>query len=346
MRGSLSKAEGGIVAADRITITEVAKLANTSTATVSHYLNGKFEKMSASTRESIRRTIEQTGYVPGIQARSLAGKPTGIIAVLILDNTNLWAGQICSGIEGVATSAGFQTVVCNSNFSATREKSYVEKMLSLGVDGFIIQPTTHFRDINMRITSAGKPVVFYDCDTFDFRTSWVKSNLYNGMYAAITECIDRGYERFVFAGSNVDNRSRQERFSGFSDAVSARDLTYETVTIGHVAPSADELAKWFMLHLNTARRTLVCVPNQWALDRVYQALMRQRQLVPDRVGLLGMNNANWAHLTSPSISTIVEPVYEEGVLACQMLLDMMSERTASARQEILDCTTRWLETTR
>jgi len=74
--------------------------------------------------------------------------------------------------------------------------------------------------------------------------------------------------------------------------------------------------------------------------------MRQRQLVPDRVGLLGMNNANWAHLTSPSISTIVEPVYEEGVLACQMLLDMMSERTASARQEILDCTTRWLETTR
>ena len=35
-----------------------------------------------------------------------------------------------------------------------------------------------------------------------------------------------------------------------------------------------------------------------------------------------MNNADWAHLTSPSISTVVEPVHEEGVLACQMLLDM------------------------
>ena len=85
------------MAAGRVTITDIAKLANTSTATVSHYLNDKFDKMSPATRESIRRAIEQTGYVPGVQARSLAGKPTGIIAVLILNNTNIWAGQICSG---------------------------------------------------------------------------------------------------------------------------------------------------------------------------------------------------------------------------------------------------------
>ena len=102
------------MAAGRVTITDIAKLANTSTATVSHYLNDKFDKMSPATRESIRRAIEQTGYVPGVQARSLAGKPTGIIAVLILNNTNIWAGQICSGIEGVATAAGYQTVICNS----------------------------------------------------------------------------------------------------------------------------------------------------------------------------------------------------------------------------------------
>lgn len=334
------------MAAGRVTITDIAKLANTSTATVSHYLNDRFDKMSPATRESIRRAIEQTGYVPGVQARSLAGKPTGIIAVLILNNTNIWAGQICSGIEGVATAAGYQTVICNSNFDALREKTYVEKMLSLGVDGFIIQPTTHFRDINMRITRAGKPVVFYDCNTFDFRTSWVKSNLYDGMYSAITECIDRGYDHFICACGNMDGRSRQERFSGFADAVSARDLEYETLALEHEGPGADELAEWFRLHLNTARRTLVCVPNQWALERVYQALMHQRQLVPDRVGILGMNNADWAHLTTPSISTIVEPVHEEGALACQMLLDMMSDDTAKPRQEILDCETQWRETTR
>lgn len=108
------------MAAGRVTITDIAKLANTSTATVSHYLNDKFDKMSPATRESIRRAIEQTGYVPGVQARSLAGKPTGIIAVLILNNTNIWAGQICSGIEGVATAAGYQTVICNSNFGLFR----------------------------------------------------------------------------------------------------------------------------------------------------------------------------------------------------------------------------------
>ncbi len=37
---------------------------------------------------------------------------------------------------------------------------YVDKMLSLGVDGFIIQPTANFKAVHDRIRRAGKPVVF------------------------------------------------------------------------------------------------------------------------------------------------------------------------------------------
>lgn len=329
----------------RITITDVAQLAGTSAATVSNYLNGHFEKMSPATRETIRRAIERTGYVPGIRARSLAGSSSGIIAVLILNSANIWAGQVFIGIEEVAAPVGYQTVVCNSNFDQAREQAYVEKMLSLGVDGFIVQPTSNFRAIHERITRAGKPVVLYDCSTFSFDTSWIKTNLYDSTYGAMLTCADRGYEHFVLVGSEPDLRTRQEREQGFIDAVASRGLTYETLRIDHDGPGTDELAAWFRLNLITSRRTLVFVPHQWALERVYRALMEQPQLIPDGVGLLGMNNADWACLTTPRISTIVEPVREEGALACRMLLDLLADPAARPRQEILSCQVSWLDTT-
>lgn len=330
----------------RVTITEVAERAGTSIATVSNYLNGRHGKMSESTREAIRRVIEETGYVPGVQARSLAGKPTGIIAVLILDNTNLWAGHVLRGIEKVAASVGYQTVVCNSNFDTERERRYIEKALSVNAEGFIVQPTTNFRSIQERITMAGKPVVFYDTDPFTFGTSWVKANLYDGVYSAITECARRGYEEFVIAGSSPNsNRTRYERQAGFTDALSAQGLSWRELLVEQASPSDTMLADWFRLNLHTARRTLVFVPNQWALGRIYRALMTQPQLIPEKVGLLGLNNAEWAGLTTPSISTIVEPVEEVGRKACSMLFEKINDPDAAPRHEMLACETRWGGTT-
>ena len=336
---------------ERVTINEVADLAETSIATVSNYLNDKHGKMSARTRENIRRVIEETGYVPGVQARCLAGKPTKLIAVLILDNTNLWAGQVARGIEAVATAAGYQTVLCNSNFDPEREHDYLEKMLSLGVDGFIVQPTTNFREVQERITKAGRPIVFYDCNPFTLATSWVKSNLYEGIYTAISKCVERGYEEFVIAGSTpaasyARTHTRAERQQAFLDALMAKGIPWQELQMEQNSPSDAGLAEWFRLKLHPARRTLVFVPNQWALERVYRALMEQPQLIPEKVGLLGLNNANWARLTTPSISTIVEPVEEVGRKACSLLLEKLDDATAAPHQELLPCEVQWRETTR
>lgn len=329
----------------RPTIDDIARITGTSTATVSHFLNGKLNRMSAETAESIRRAIEATGYVPRIQAQSLAGKPAHIIVVLILDNTNLWAGQIAAGVEGVATSAGYQTVFCNTSFDPERERSYVEKMLSLGADGFIVQPTTRFRALKERIARTGRPVVFFDADTYDLGSSWAKSNRYDGVYTAVSRCVEMGYRHFVYAGDRPDTRSRQERYQGFVDAVETAGLSHELLELTHGGPDADGLTRWFSGHLVPSRRTLVFVPSQWALPATYKALMADPGSVPGRVGLLGMNNEDWTDLTTPTVSTVIEPVRELGKTVCGMLVRQLGEPDAAPTQRVLDCSVRWGGTT-
>lgn len=140
--------------AGRVTIVDVAKLAGTSTASVSYFLNGKLEKLGKPTQDRIAAAIRETGYVPNAQAQALSGKPTHVLGQIILDNTNLWAGQIQSGVESAAREAGYQIVVCGTNFDRETEQSCVEKLLSLGVDGFIIQPTSTPRALSSSLARA------------------------------------------------------------------------------------------------------------------------------------------------------------------------------------------------
>jgi LacI family transcriptional regulator, kdg operon repressor len=333
----------------RVTIVDVAKLAGTSTASVSYYLNGKLEKLGEPTQKRIAAAIRETGYVPNAQAQALSGKQTHVIGLILLDNTNLWAGQIQGGVESIAREAGFQTVVCGTDFNRENEHACVEKLLSLGVDGFIIQPTSNFKAVHERISRAGRPVVFFDCDTFDLSTSWVKANLYEGVYNAISTCVERGYDRFISVAApnngRTQLRTRLERQSAFADALSARGLDYDEIEVTHASPTVDELYERFKYAISPAHRTLIFAQNQWCLSRVFQALEQSRHLMPERIGLLGLNCSEWAPLTTPSISTVIEPVRQMGRLSCQMLIEQLEDEDAKPRQEILSCRTRWLDST-
>ena len=73
---------------NKITINDIASLANVSKTTVSFYLNGKYEKMSEETRQRIEKVISENNYQPSSIARSLNFKKTNLLGVIIGDITN------------------------------------------------------------------------------------------------------------------------------------------------------------------------------------------------------------------------------------------------------------------
>ena len=338
--------EGVAVAKQRVTIADVAREAGTSTASVSYYLNDKREKLSEKTQNKIARVIKELGYVPNAQAQTLTGKQTHVIAIIILDNTNKWAGLVLNGMEQVMLPAGYQTVVCTSSFNPETELMYVDKMLSLGVDGFIIQPTANFKAVHDRIRRAGKPVVFFDAAIYSPGTSWIKTNLYDGVYNATQALLDAGYEDFFSIAANMtEMRTRMERFQGYAEALAANGQLYKAIPIDHNKPSINELTEYFKFKFNPAKRTLIFVQNQWALPRVYKALQPMAHLLPQQIGLLGLNCEDWTNLTTPTVSTIIEPVDQEGREAAEMLLALLDGSSEPGEQRILECKLNWLDST-
>ena len=122
-------------------------------------------------------------------------------------------------------------------------------------------------------------------------------------------------------------------------------INHKTLTVDSSHLQRSQIAAWLKGHLYPAQRTLIYVPNQWALRDVYLTIIEQGYMIPERIGLLGFNNTDWTDLTQYPISTTIEPVYEEGHLACEMLLHQLKDPETPPVQKVLPCTVRWLSST-
>ena len=335
----------GLAMKEKITIRDIAERAGTSKTTVSFFLNGKTDKMSEETKERIAQVIKETNYRPSIAARTLNGQETHLIGVIIGDITNSFANQIVKGIDDFARDNRYQLIVGNSNYKYEYEQGYVNRMLAMGVDGFIIQPSNHFETLIPKIKQENKDVVFIDSQVSMDKEKWVKTNNYEAILNVATDLID-GYDEFLMITANPDVLStRLERTTGFLHALELKGKECKMHIVEDDVTS-EMLRELLFNELRFGVRTLIYVANCFLLPRVYLALKDYRNLMPETIGLIGFDNTEWSNLSSPTVTTIVQPAYDEGYQAAAILIDSLKEIKRQPPNQILKCSVNWNESTK
>lgn len=330
---------------NKITINEIAKLAGVSKTTISFYLNGKTQRISLKTQNRIATIIKQTNFQPNLAARCLNSKSSKLIGVLISDITNTFSNQIVKGIETIASKYNYQVIVGNSEYSYQREENYIEQMLSMGVAGFIVQPTAQFRKLSKKLLKLNKPLVFFDSKLYDLKSNWIKTNNYEATYETIVKCIIKGYESFYLITADPQLIStRLERVSGFIDALADYNFNYKTFILENDRVDFKMLHNFFESTLNVSKKSLVFVPNCWALPDIYLALKQYRNNM-QQIGLIGFDNLEWVNFSSPSITTIIQPAFKEGEEAAKIVIDQIEGKNKLDNQKILNCYVNWNEST-
>src|SRR5690554_6934117 len=126
------------MASKRITIDDVAKLANVHKGTVSRALNTSTEgQVNPDTVKRVKRAARQIGYVPNAVARSLRTNLSMSIGVIIPDLTNPFFPPIVRSIENYLQPRGYTTLLANTDGHDSIEVSAFESLLERRVDGFV-----------------------------------------------------------------------------------------------------------------------------------------------------------------------------------------------------------------
>ena len=81
----------------KVTISDVARLAGVSTATVSHTINTRY--VSGETKEKVYRAIAELGYTPDASARSFRTGKKKIIGFIVPDISNKFFATMIESVE-------------------------------------------------------------------------------------------------------------------------------------------------------------------------------------------------------------------------------------------------------
>jgi DNA-binding LacI/PurR family transcriptional regulator len=141
----------------RPTITDVARRAGVSTATVSRVLNAT-ARVEAETALRVHTAIKTLNYVPHAAARTLASRRTHTLGLLLPEISGAFFQPLLRGVETAASEAGYDLLV-----HTTRSPSAVNTprrtLAEHNTDGLLIfTDSVDARELT-RLSDIGFPVV-------------------------------------------------------------------------------------------------------------------------------------------------------------------------------------------
>ena len=145
----------------KVTISDVAKLAGVSTATVSHTINST-RYVSEETKEKVYQAIAQLGYTPDASARSFRTGKKKTIGFIVPDISNKFFATMIESVENTLSQAGYRLIIANTKENVEREENNL-RLLSAGlVDGLLVASTMEDFQRFDSLIPAGFPVVLVD----------------------------------------------------------------------------------------------------------------------------------------------------------------------------------------
>jgi LacI family transcriptional regulator len=307
------------------TMSDVARVANVSIATVSHVINGT-RFVSAERVERVHAAMQELGYTPDATARSLRVGRTDTIGLVVPDNTNPFFAALARWIEEAGFEAGYTTILANSNERPDREHRYVSALVSKRVDGLILAPSRGDHETLARLlANAGTPVVIVDREAALPRADFVMYDNEGGSHEAARYLIELGHARIAYVAGPADTTSGTERVIGFRRALTEAGLAVSDNPVVeadfHFEGGRDACARL----LGTGGRfTALFAANDLMAAGALRELATRGISVPRDMSLIGFDDAPLAKMLSPALTTIRQPPREMAQTAVSLLLSRVT----------------------
>jgi LacI family transcriptional regulator len=306
------------------TIYDVAQRAKVSAATVSRVVNGR-ATVDPALAARVQQAMRELDYRPNAVARNLRRSRTSLWAVIISDIGNPFFTSLVRGVEDVAQKAGYSVVLCNSDEDPEKEARYIDAALAEQMAGVIISPSGRPAEVD-RLIGSRTPVVAIDRELPGTPVDTVLVDNAQGAQAGTEHLIDAGYRRIACITGPRRLSTAAQRLRGYERALKARGLPLEQGLIRY-ADFREEGGHRAMAALleQSPPPDAVFVGNNLMTIGAVQCLVERAVRMPAEMGVVAFDDIPWAHLVRPSLTTVVQPTYELGRAAAQLLAERLAD---------------------
>jgi LacI family transcriptional regulator len=323
----------------KLTIAEIAKMANVSKATISRVINNKQEGMSKETKAKILKIIDDVGYRPSLLARSMVTSETKSIGLIIPDITNPFYPKLVRGVEDYANSKGYTVYLCNADKSVEKEKDYISAFIERRVDGVILASSSAEKDkTHEGFVNHNIPFVLIDDRSVEGlqATPGVFFDYKEGAYMATKHLISNGNRKIVFiSGPNLITNSLN-RFKGYKKALKEAGIPFDDKLVkygDYSLKSGYELVEELLNE--KINFTAIFAANDLMAIGAMKALKKKSIKIPDDVEVIGFDNTEFSEIIEPALTTIEQPIYEMTLTASKLLIDLITGKKPKKKNFII-----------
>lgn len=294
-----------------MTIKDIAQKAGVSMITVSRVINTP-EKVSAKTRERIQALLEDEGYTRNTAAHNLASNKSGIICIHASRDMAYQDPFFQQFLVGVGT------FLSQANYSI---QIVSEIKPTQFCDGYILSGYNYSDHVLDDAKRTGKPVVMFssyrDPDVDSVDTDNVSS-----AKKIVEFLISKGHRRIAVFLNSVKGTYVNDRFQGYRSALEENGIPLDNGLI-HVVDNSVQggmaAAKWF--DDTKCNATAAFFITDIIAVGFIMGIKGYGYNVPNDVSVVGFDGLGHHLMTSPKITTIVQPVYEISRVLSECLID-------------------------
>jgi LacI family transcriptional regulator len=314
--------------AKEVTIQDIAKKLNLTTATVSRALNNH-PRISEKTKQAVKELAEKLNYRRNRIASSLRSGKTYIIGVVIPSVDVNFFGSVVHGIESLANEYGYNVIIYQTNETEKFEKKGIETFLSTKVDGVLASIAKNTEDFAhfIEVKNSGLPLVFFDRVNDALNIPSVVIDDYKGAYYATEHLIQQGYKRIAHVSGPPHLKIVSDRLQGYKAALKQHNIAFDKqlVFVGDVSVEAGKKAVDYYFNLPHPPDAVFAVEDFTALG-VLKAIKLQKLRVPQEFGVIGFANEGFGEHITPSLSTVDQQSIEMGKEAFKLLIELIEEK--------------------
>ena len=298
------------------TLKDVAIEAGLAVSTVSRILNNR-GYISQDARTRVNQAMEKLNYQPNELARSLHRNKSNLIGLIVPHIKHPYFSAVISQVEDQAYQRGYRILLCNSQTMKEREQEYIEICRRNRVAGIIMCTG---QDSLKGFEDLGVPVIAWERFSDDKVAAIECDNVLGGSIAA-QHLIDCGCRHLIHLGTNANMQMPGDyRLLGFQETCRKHGVTCynETICIGldYTKDNKDHIIKILKKYPETDG---IFANNDILAVQVLRACKDLRIPVPEKIKVVGYDDVFLTRFTSPSLTTIRQPLKEMAIHAIEIL---------------------------
>lgn len=319
----------------RVTINDIARECHTSKATVSYVINERYNKVSQEMVEKVQKAIKDLGYVPSLNAKSLAGRGSNLIGVIIpqmdvsekLIFDNPFYSEFLSGVEYYLRKAGYGVVLSVVN----RDNCFEELIKKWNLDGAVVFGI----DNDEMLKSLGEykfPVLLID--SYITESDYYRMNIRDeeACYEA-TKFLIRNSKKVALVTGQIDKSMvLQKREAGYRRALEEAGYEFDEtlvyqgdITYEYGLEATEEI-------LQRGDVTSILATADILARGVISQLQNHGKKIPNEYSVMGFDDTYQSRNMYPRLTTVGQNILERGETAGRLILKIINQEPVEKEQ--------------